>query len=74
MMAVALHNGHEVRPEVAALFAIDESDRRREEDPFTALWTDIADIRLVVNRSRFEVDLNRPRKKAVYLKPQDSRE
>lgn len=72
LMAVALHDGHEVRPEVAELFAINESDRKREEDPFTREWAIIADTQLVVRRSRFEVDLNRPRKKAVYLKPQDA--
>ncbi len=72
LMAVALHDGHEVRPEVAELFAINESDRRREEDPFTGEWAVIADRRIVVRRSRFEVDLNRPRKKAVYLKPEDA--
>jgi N-formylglutamate deformylase len=72
LMAVALHDGHEVRPEVAELFAISESERLREADPFTASWTVIADTQLVVKRSRFEVDLNRPRKKAVYLKPEDA--
>jgi N-formylglutamate deformylase len=72
LVAVALHDGHHVRPEVAELLAIDKNDRKREEDPFTAAWTDIAQTRLVVLRSRFEVDLNRPRKKAIYLKPEDA--
>ncbi len=72
VVAVALHDGHEVRADVAALFAISEADRRREEDPFTATWTKIADTQIVVQRSRFEFDLNRPREKAVYLKPTDA--
>lgn len=72
VVAVALHDGHEVRADVAALFAISEADRRREEDPFTATWTTIADTQIVVQRSRFEFDLNRPREKAVYLKPADA--
>lgn len=72
VVAVALHDGHDVRAEVASLFAMSEADRRREEDPFTATWTTIADTQIVVQRSRFELDLNRPRDRAIYLKPQDA--
>ncbi len=72
VVAVALHDGHDVRAEVAALFAMSEADRRREEDPFTATWTTIADTQIVVQRSRFELDLNRPRDRAIYLKPEDA--
>ena len=72
VLAVALHDGHEVRAEVDALFAITEADRWREEDPFTATWTAVGDTRIVGKRSRFEFDLNRSREKAVYLKPEDA--
>ena len=72
IVAVALHDGHYVRPEVKQLLAISPDHRLREEDPFTASWTDIAETRMVVLRSRFEVDLNRPRDRAIYLKPEDS--
>jgi N-formylglutamate amidohydrolase len=72
IVAVALHDGHDVRTEVAALQALTEADRWREEDPFTAPWTVIGDTQIVVKRSRFEFDLNRPREKAVYLKPEDA--
>ena len=72
IVAVALHDGHDVRPEIEPLLAITPDERKREEDPFTAGWTDITEARLVVLRSRFEVDLNRPRHQAVYLKPEDS--
>ena len=72
VVAVALHDGHSVRPEVEQLLAINPDERKREEDPFTAGWTDIARSQLVVLRSRFEVDLNRPRHQAVYLQPQDA--
>ena len=72
MVAVALHDGHYVRPEVAELLAINPKDRQREEDPYTASWTDIAETQLVVLRSRFEIDLNRPRHRAIYLQPEDS--
>ena len=69
---MAIHDGHEVRPEVLRLMALSEADRLREEDPFTASWTRVAPTRVVARRSRFEVDLNRPREKAVYLKPEDA--
>lgn len=72
VVAVALHDGYEVRPEMAALLAVTETDRWREEDPFTATWTEIGNIRIVAKRSRFEVDLNRPKEKAVYLKPEEA--
>ena len=72
LVAVALHDGHQVRSEVEKLLAITPDERKREEDPFTANWTDIAESRLIVLRSRFEIDLNRPRHQAVYLKPEDS--
>jgi len=38
IVAVALHDGHDVR-EMWLHFAITEIDRWREEDPFTATWT-----------------------------------
>ena len=72
IVAVALHDGHHIRPEVEQLLAISPDERKREEDPFTAGWTDIAESRLVVLRSRFEIDLNRPRHQAIYLKPEDA--
>ena len=72
IIATAIHAGHEVRPEVAALLALTDEDRLREEDPFTDRWTQVAPTRLIAHRSRFEVDLNRPRERAVYLVPEDA--
>ena len=72
LVAVALHDGHAMRDEVAGLMALDEAARLREEDPFTGEWTLIAPSRVVGLRSRFEVDLNRPREMAVYRKPEDA--
>jgi N-formylglutamate amidohydrolase len=57
---------------VAPLLAVTEADRLREEDPFTDRWTEIADNRVIVHRSRFEVDINRPRDKSVYVIPDDA--
>lgn len=69
VMATAIHAGHYLRPEIAARIALDDELRRREEDPHTDLLTDIVPMRMIVDRSRFEVDLNRPRSQAVYLDP-----
>ena len=65
-IATAIHDGHDVREEVARHLALSDSERRREEDPCTGEWTQVAPLRVVGTRSRFEVDLNRPREKAVY--------
>lgn len=72
LLAAAIHNGHHVSREALEQMAISEDDRLREEDPFTGDFTLIGDTRIIARRSRFEFDLNRPRGKAVYLKPEDS--
>ena len=41
--------------------------KHSQEDPFTGIWTTVAPTRLIGLHSRFEVDFNRPRDKAVYL-------
>jgi N-formylglutamate amidohydrolase len=72
LVATAIHDGHEVRDEVRALLQISDANRLREEDPFTGQWAAIAATHLVPKRSRFEVDLNRPRERAVYIEPADA--
>ena len=69
VVATAVHTGHDLRPEVADAIALDDATRRREEDPFTDVLTDVADLAIVVHRSRFEVDCNRVRDRAVYRGP-----
>lgn len=71
LLATAIHTGHDLRPEAARLTALDDAERLREEDPFTEVWTEAADTAVVVHRSRWEVDVNRPRTGAVYLHPED---
>jgi N-formylglutamate deformylase len=71
LIATAIHDGHELRAEVAAIMKLTDAERLREEDPFTSSWVDVAETRLIARRSRFEVDLNRPREKAVYITPED---
>ena len=72
LVASAIHDGHQARGEVGRHFALDDLARLREEDPFTAEWTEVAPTRIVGTHSRFEVDLNRPRDKAVYRVPADA--
>jgi N-formylglutamate deformylase len=72
LVAAAIHNGHFVRDELARLLAVGDLERMREEDPFTDSLIDWAPTRIVGCRSRYEVDLNRPRDQAVYLKPEQS--
>ncbi len=66
VIAVAVHAGHALRADVAAEMALPEAVRFREEDPGTADWAARFPSYLVADRSRFEVDLNRPRHDAVY--------
>ena len=72
IIATAIHAGHRLRPEVAALTALDDGVRLREEDPLTDQWLSIAPTTIAVGVSRFEVDLNRPRDAAVYVEPTDA--
>ena len=72
IIVAAIHNGHFIREDLLKKMIIPERDRLREEDPYTELWTQISETRVVGLRSRFEVDLNRPREKAVYVNPEDA--
>lgn len=72
VVAVALHSGHEVRSELEPQFNLNSSERLREEDPYTDFLTTILPARIVVRKSRFEVDLNRKRSLAVYRTPEDA--
>lgn len=71
VVAVAIHAGHALRDEVADLTAVPAARRFREEDPGTDEWAMWFPTRLVAARSRFEVDLNRPRDSAVYGRSED---
>ncbi|HEX5034068.1 MAG TPA: N-formylglutamate amidohydrolase, partial [bacterium] len=72
LIASAVHDGHALRAEAQERICLDEAERLREEDPYTAAWAALVEPRIRTYRSRFEVDLNRPPEQAVYLKPEDS--
>ncbi|TXK33740.1 N-formylglutamate amidohydrolase [Pontibacter qinzhouensis] len=72
LVAAAIHDGQAVRENISHLFALTAPERLREEDPCTAHWTSITDNRIIGLHSRFELDLNRPREKAIYQTPEDA--
>ena len=72
LVAAAVHDGHEITPETLAHVALQDAERLREEDPFTAELAAVAPTQIVGLHSRFEVDLNRPPDRAVYLTPDDA--
>lgn len=73
LVAVAPHAGHDVRPEVQRRLAVSPEERLKEEDPYTDRWVHgVGHVAIPVFRSRFEVDLNRPRDQAVYRRPDDA--
>lgn len=65
-IATAIHTGHDVRPDFAAELILPDADRLREEDPHTDEIGALIPARVIVNQSRFEVDLNRARDESVY--------
>jgi N-formylglutamate amidohydrolase len=69
VVATAIHDGHDLRPEVAGAMALGDAERLREEDPFTGQAVLDVPAHIVVHRSRFEFDLNRPAEDAVYRTP-----
>jgi hypothetical protein len=69
VVATAIHDGHELRPEIAAQMSLDEGDRLREEDPFTGEAARGVPMHIIAHRSRFEFDLNRGSEGAVYRTP-----
>ena len=70
VVATAIHDGHELRPEVAAAMKLAAADRLREEDPFTGQAVVDVPNHIIVHRSRFEFDLNRGPDGAVYETPE----
>ena len=66
VLATAIHDGHDLRPEVAEAMNLPDLDRLREEDPFTGQAAAVVPTHVIVHRSRFEFDLNRGADGAVY--------
>ena len=71
LVATAVHAGTDLRASLRPIAKLDDADRLREEDPFTDRLAAGLPALAVAHRSRFEVDLNRPRDTAVYRTPDD---
>ncbi len=69
IIASAIHDGNELRGEVAGAMKLADLDRLREEDPFTGQVIVDVPTHIIVHRSRFEFDLNRAADGAVYETP-----
>ncbi len=69
VIALAVHAGHRLRPELTQRTLLAPEARLREEDPLTGFWAAQFENHIVVRRSRFEVDVNRSREDAVYRGP-----
>ncbi len=72
LIATAIHDGHDVRDDLLDRMKLGDEGRLREEDPYTGEMSKVTDNRVIVHTSRFEVDLNRAREKAVYRLPEDA--
>ena len=72
IVATAIHDGHELRPEIAEAMALPDSERLREEDPFTGAAVTGVPANITVHRSRFEFDLNRAPDEAIYRTKEQS--
>ncbi len=72
VVGTAIHDGHAVHADLLRLMKLREEERLREEDPFTGLMIRDLANRIVVHRSRFEIDLNRAAAEAIYLRPEQA--
>src|SRR6476661_8374774 len=72
VLVTAIHDGHDLRPAVAEAMRLSDSDRLREEDPFTGQAVTGVPTHITIHRSRFEFDLNRAAGTAVYRTPEQS--
>lgn len=72
VVATAIHAGHDLSDAAAREMIVVEDTRSREEDPHTEALLPAWATRIEVTRSRFEVDLNRPRERCVYVDPEDA--
>lgn len=73
LIATAIHDGHFIREELRPFMLLNEQERAKEEDPYTAFMiTDLPVTKIKVSSSRFQLDLNRFIEKAIYEKPEDA--
>lgn len=71
-IAAAIHDGHFIPPTFMAMMQLQEHERMREEDPYTAYMANLPVNTIRVDTSRFLVDLNRSRTHCIYRQPEDA--
>lgn len=72
VLALAIHNGHGLPEPLTPYMGIDDSTRRMEEDPYSGLMAMHYPNYIILESSRFAVDLNRPPHRAIYQNPEDA--
>lgn len=72
LISVALHDGHYIEKSILTHISLAEHERFREEDPYSAYIADLPLTQVVVHSSRFMIDLNRSKDKAIYKKKEDA--
>lgn len=70
--AFAIHDGHQIEEQLLPYLLLNNSARLREEDPYTALFTELPVNQFVVGTSRFQLDINRKREDSIYLTPEQA--
>ena len=65
-LSAAIHNGSNLRTELADNCLLTEAERYYEEDPYTGSFIDKQPITLIAHDSRYEYDLNRDTQNCVY--------
>ncbi len=66
----AIHAGSKVRPGLVPFLGTTPEERFRDEDPHTEFFIRRFPIRLIAMDSRFEYDINREKKMAIYTGPE----
>ena len=72
LVTTAIHDGHYLRPDLQDQLKLSEEERLRDEDPMTGFLASAWPVSIINPVSRFEVDLNRTREKAIYRVPEDA--
>ncbi|MCP3852012.1 MAG: N-formylglutamate amidohydrolase [Gammaproteobacteria bacterium] len=65
-LCAAIHNGGNLRKELADNCLLSQAERYYEEDPYTGTFIAQQAITLIANDSRYEYDLNRTTDESVY--------
>lgn len=70
--AFAIHDGHQIDEQIAPFLNLNDTERLREEDPFTSVMAELPINQFIVGSSRFQLDLNRTINDSVYLRPEQA--